>query len=236
MSASRRPRTDQAVRALRAEILTGQEGSFLGSERELIERFGISRPTLRQAVSILEQEQLLEVRSGPGGGYFGCRPSLGTVVGSAARYAIATGADLDPVVTAWVPLRVEAARLASRNCNACVRRDKLELFFQQLQDDADKAPGRKFLSIVRQFNSLLTEMADNIFLSLFIEILHEAGEALVGDGDVYSHRPERIPVYRNQMIRLAQAVLEGDEQLAVLTALRCADLNMKWISEDKEAT
>ena len=48
---------------LRHLIVSGQltEGESLGREPELIERFGVSRPSLREALRILEAEGLITV-------------------------------------------------------------------------------------------------------------------------------------------------------------------------------
>lgn len=70
-SASRR-----TAATLREEIIRQKtERAWLGSEQQLLDRLGVSRPTLRQAARILEAEQLLEVRRGVNGGFFGKRPS-----------------------------------------------------------------------------------------------------------------------------------------------------------------
>ena len=47
-------------------VVHGQlkEGDFLPNEAELMAHFGVSRPTLREAVRVLESERLVEVRRG----------------------------------------------------------------------------------------------------------------------------------------------------------------------------
>ena len=47
-------------------VVDGQlkEGDFLPNEAELMSHFGVSRPTLREAVRVLESERLVEVRRG----------------------------------------------------------------------------------------------------------------------------------------------------------------------------
>lgn len=57
-------------RELRAQIVRGQlrEGSALAGERDLMERFGVSRPTLREAIRLLEAEGLVSIQRGARGG------------------------------------------------------------------------------------------------------------------------------------------------------------------------
>lgn len=43
-------------------------GLVMGSESELLERFSVTRATLREAIRILEHEQVATMRRGPGGG------------------------------------------------------------------------------------------------------------------------------------------------------------------------
>src|SRR5687767_4152226 len=55
---------------LRRQIVRGElkEGDTLATESQLLEEYGISRPTLREAFRILESESLIEVRRGSRGG------------------------------------------------------------------------------------------------------------------------------------------------------------------------
>jgi DNA-binding FadR family transcriptional regulator len=73
---------DQIVAVLRREILTGgfQPGDHLPSERELAERFGISRITLRKALAVLAQEGWIEIVQGRGNTVLDFRTSVGIEV------------------------------------------------------------------------------------------------------------------------------------------------------------
>lgn len=81
----RGPKLGEVVaQRIRKRILIGelQEGDFLSPEPELMERFGVSRPTIREALSVLEAEALIETRRGSHTGAVVRAPSLDL----AARY------------------------------------------------------------------------------------------------------------------------------------------------------
>ncbi len=73
-----RGRASQVVDQLRELIVRGgvADGSFLGTEGELVTCFRVSRPCLREALRRLEGEGLIEVAIGVGGGVKARRPGL----------------------------------------------------------------------------------------------------------------------------------------------------------------
>ncbi len=70
------PLYEQIAAHLRAEVARGDysPGARIPSEHELAERFGVGRPTLRQATEVLVREGVLERRKGSGT-YVAGRPS-----------------------------------------------------------------------------------------------------------------------------------------------------------------
>lgn len=66
----RRPRkiTDEIIESLRRDISTGQLaiGDRLPNERDLAQQFGVSQPTIREAVRALDAMGMVEVRHGSG--------------------------------------------------------------------------------------------------------------------------------------------------------------------------
>src|SRR5215469_13170744 len=67
----RAPKTSELIAAqLRRQIVRGavKPGEKLPPETRLMEQFGVSRPTIREAFRILETERLITVRPGSRGG------------------------------------------------------------------------------------------------------------------------------------------------------------------------
>ena len=62
----RRKRADEIAEQIERAISTGEfkEGATMPSEKELSERFGVGRPSVRQALFILQQQGLVEISSG----------------------------------------------------------------------------------------------------------------------------------------------------------------------------
>jgi DNA-binding FadR family transcriptional regulator len=77
----------QIAESLRRAILAGEVkvDERLPTEDELAERFGVSRPTIREALKRLAAEHLIQSRRGPSGGNFVKQPSVEEVGGTLAN-------------------------------------------------------------------------------------------------------------------------------------------------------
>jgi GntR family transcriptional regulator, sialic acid-inducible nan operon repressor len=66
MPLGRRKRSDEIAEHIERAISTGEfkEGSPMPSEKELAERFGVGRPSVREALFTLQQQGLIEITSG----------------------------------------------------------------------------------------------------------------------------------------------------------------------------
>jgi GntR family transcriptional repressor for pyruvate dehydrogenase complex len=81
----RRKQGQALATLIRDAIVSGEYaiGDSLGQESQLLERFGVSRPTLRETCRILEAESLIQVERGTSGGIRVRRPDRGVL----SRYA-----------------------------------------------------------------------------------------------------------------------------------------------------
>jgi GntR family transcriptional regulator, transcriptional repressor for pyruvate dehydrogenase complex len=82
----KRPLVQQAAERLRDMVFAVPAGTRLGALPELARKLGVGIVTVQQAARVLEHEGLLEVRRGPGGGYYGQRPDDATLERAIAAY------------------------------------------------------------------------------------------------------------------------------------------------------
>lgn len=86
MTQPKRPLVHQAAERLRDMLFAVPAGTRLGALPELARKLGVGIVTVQQAARILEHEGLLEVRRGPGGGYYGTRPDDAALERAIAAY------------------------------------------------------------------------------------------------------------------------------------------------------
>ena len=110
----RSPKTAELVAGtLRRMVVDGQltDGDFLPNEAELMAHFGVSRPTLREAVRVLESERLVEVRRGSRTGARVRVPGPEIVARPAGLLLELSGATISDVMTARSGVEPMAVRL-----------------------------------------------------------------------------------------------------------------------------
>lgn len=79
---------EQIADRIEAEVkaLGWPVGMILGSESEMVERYGASRATFREAVRLLEHHNVAVMRKGPGGGLVVVAPDARAVIDAVALY------------------------------------------------------------------------------------------------------------------------------------------------------
>jgi GntR family transcriptional regulator, transcriptional repressor for pyruvate dehydrogenase complex len=156
---------------IRRDIVTGvlKEGESLPAAAILIERFGVSKPTIREALRILESETLIEVRRGASG----ARVQLPNEVAAGRAVGILLQLDQTTLKDVWQarmtfepPLAGLLARTRSEQDLAKLR-DGLEESRQVLPDPI------KFAESQTDFHYLVVTLAGNRTLALMARLLNE---------------------------------------------------------------
>jgi DNA-binding FadR family transcriptional regulator len=158
------PKSAELVaRALRLQIVRGdlKEGDGLPPEAVLMQQFGVSRPTLREAFRILESEQLISIHRGARGGGRVHAPN-GDV---AARYAALVlqyqGTTLRDVYQARAVIEPACVRLVATRRTA----RHLKELRAALEAEVEPSDPRD-VSSAAHFHRLVVEMAGNETLAL----------------------------------------------------------------------
>jgi DNA-binding FadR family transcriptional regulator len=167
------PKAGEMVAAeLRRQIVTGQlkEGEGLPSENTLMQQFGVSRPTLREAFRILESEQIIQIRRGARGGAHVLAPNpttAGRYAGTLLQYRGTTLAD---VYAARTALESSAIELVARRRTAADLRnlDKALADGERLLDDPIAFSEQADL----QFHRLLMELSGNQTMIVLLDMLY----------------------------------------------------------------
>jgi len=96
-------------------------GDFLGREEDLAKDFGVSRPTLREALRILASGNLVRANKGPGGGIFVAHTAdqgMSVSLSNAIAMMLETGsATLEELLDARLLLEAPLAGLAAYNAD-----------------------------------------------------------------------------------------------------------------------
>ena len=222
---------ERAAAEMRRTILALPRGTHLGREDDLIATFKLSRPTWRQTARLLLQEQLITVRRGVGGGYFTSRPQFGPVSEAATTYLEHAGATIEHLLTISGLLTAELVRLAAGQ-DEPLRRKLLETPMTLLTRTSAEPPADQVAD-----DALLTDaflaLAGNPALELFLMIAYRFGNRDL-TLRIFGDHPDRLPDWRVERVRLAQAVLDGDEEFAAALALRQSRRVAAWVRADRD--
>lgn len=217
---SRSPRREKPQRiadGLRQLIVAGEyaEGDPLGNERDLIERFGVSRPSMREALRILEAEGLISVVRGARGGVIVHEPDHRQTARSFSLVLQARTVPLSDVFSTRTIIEPAIVRMlaGSRgNKSAAERLRELIAAEEEVVDDPEA-----FAEANAQFHEELISMGDNQTLSIVYEMLDEIITRAVaavgmndGDGASVATRQRGLRGQR----RLADLIEAGDVEAA----------------------
>jgi GntR family transcriptional repressor for pyruvate dehydrogenase complex len=214
-----REKPQQIADELRGLIVSGElsEGDSLGREPELVERFGVSRPSLREALRILEAEGLITVLRGAGGGVVVHEPDQRMMARTATLVLASRNVPLEDVFAARTLVEpLAAGALAGMRARRAVV-DELRALVKA-QEDCINDP-ELFAAANAAFHERLVSLAGNETLGLFTEMLNEivtraVTEVSRGEDSVGSLSVRRRGI-RSQL-RLLELIKAGDRSATEL--------------------
>ena len=157
---------------LRALIVSGElaDGASLGREPDLVERFGVSRPSLREALRILEAEGLITVVRGVLGGVIVHQPDERMTARTAALVLQSRNVTLGDVHQARSAIEPACVRILAENPRKAMLKELTALVEEQRRVVDDPA---EFGQANARFHERLVELTGNQTLSIVAEMLNE---------------------------------------------------------------
>lgn len=214
------PKAPQIVALrIKKQIVGGtlKEGDALPAESRLMEEFGVSRPTIREAFRILEAEHLITVARGARGGATIHAPNPGLIANYALMVLQSEGTTVAQIYQARMAFEPSAVRFVVENAAETapsILRALIEEERAWVEDPAAFAIG------VARFHKVLLELSGNRPLIHLWSALHEVVER---------HQSLAVAIHRRGgsqegSVMAAIAGLRSQEKLVELIEAREVDL------------
>lgn len=193
---------------LREMILAREPGALLGSLRELTKALGVGIVTLQQASRILEHEGFLEVRRGPGGGYFGMRPDAGALGRSISSFLLAHASDEHEAIDIITLLDCELFAGAAAGGSDALREELLHL-----RDEIDVSDtSEQRIAFEKRFHDILFRMVHRPLTELLARVTMRAYSDTMQLA--FYPGPQGAAVWKTQRRDTVDAILRRDPDLA----------------------
>jgi DNA-binding FadR family transcriptional regulator len=213
-TAVRIPKAAELVsKELRKQIIRGtlKLGDSLAGETDLMAHFGVSRPTLREAIRILESEGLVKISRGARGGASVLSPSVGIAARHIGFVLQATGTTLADIYRVHMFVEPAAARVVAESFSGTapiILRERLEQSRAKSDNDFD------FGIATARFRNTLIELANIPTLTLLMGMLSHVFELSWGTitataGRQLDNAPDKRRGLRS-MERLVEYIEAGD--------------------------
>lgn len=213
------------ARALGELSLEHDAGAFLGAEEDLLARLGVSRPTLRQAAKIAENDRLITVRRGLRGGFYATRPDADDAIRALARFLRLRGARLADTVAVSRLVLEEAVALAC-NCGDEDLRDALAAHLRGLDGPARDGVAEAIAGETA-FAELISRMSGNPVIEVVVAIGFSFG--MQEESSRLLREAGQREASREMRRGLCLAVLARDAEIARLLMRRRTEAFVGWL-------
>lgn len=199
-------------------------GEVLGSEAELLARYGVSRAVLREAVRIVEHHFVAAMRRGPGGGLVVTAPDIGAVVRAVTLHLQFQSIEPQDLLLARRALELQCVRLAAEKIN----RDGV-VKLQEYMAREERLVAEALTEHTHDFHILIADLTGNPALRLFVQILGR----LTGQRSAQPGSPEEAEAWAHEVHRahekVAEAIIARDTNLAERRMQRHLEALTGWL-------
>ena len=218
-----RPRA-QVEAQIREAILSGQfgQGEKLPPETELAEKFGVSRPTVREALGSLVTAGLIRKVPGVSGGSFVntvTHDSLGEMLGDSVNTILRLGTlDIAEVTGVRRIVEIPAARMAAENRTSDHLQQLRDIVEQQRTTTLDD-PNIPLFDLA--FHTTIADASGNRLLAAFVSALHSSTHP--------AHYLELSPEVGRRTVKQHIAIVAAIEAQNPAGAAEAMDAHLEYV-------
>jgi DNA-binding FadR family transcriptional regulator len=168
----------EVARRIEAEIVARgwPLGELLGSEPELIARYGVSRAVFREAVRIVEHDGAARMRRGPGGGLVVTAPDLAAVEEAATLFLDHADVSAQDLFDVRSSLELTCVSILAENLTEAGAARLRQVLEHEKDLGGDGVENRR----AHDLHIVIADLTGNPAMRLFVETLTRLTSARVG--------------------------------------------------------
>jgi DNA-binding FadR family transcriptional regulator len=238
---NRRPRGDESNGRKLAEVVAEEienaivlqswpVGQVFGSEPELLERFGVSRAVLREAIRIVENHRVARMRRGPGGGLIVTKPDIDSLARTAALLLDSQDVTAHDLFQARVLVEVATVEDAASHLD--------EDGIERLKAALEEGESGEIAESIRgghDFHTVIASLSGNPTLRLFVDVLIELtttehfGAVFRSKAPTDDARALLVADLQRAHAGIVDAMIAGDVSLAAHRMRRHLEAMQPWL-------
>jgi DNA-binding FadR family transcriptional regulator len=200
-------RAEQLAARIEADIaaLGWPVGLNLGSEAALLEKYGVSRAILREAIRLIEHHLVGRMRPGPGGGLVVTEQSADVVARAMSLYLSFAKVSRDQLLEVRAEIEGVAAEMAAARAS-----DEERLQLRAFLRSEVEALSRSWMA-AKEFHLRVAALAHNPTIDLVVRCLVDLTEQHT---EPTTDRAEVVQRIHGVHTKVADAIVSGDGGLA----------------------
>jgi DNA-binding FadR family transcriptional regulator len=200
-------------------------GDIVGSEADLLERYGASRAVIREAVRLLEYHSVARMRRGPGGGLVVTAPDATASIDAVASYLDYQQVGVDDLRTVRDTIEIGCLEAVT------ARHDDPEIAARLKASIHDLPPTLSPAERGHYFHTEIAELTGNPVLALFLRILTTVGARRTSTSRASAEATDSLGIWERVdgiHEKILEAILAGDVPLAAHRMRRHLEALTAW--------
>ena len=208
---------------LRELILSKPAGEQIGSLTNVASELGVGIVTVQQAARILEHEGMLEVKRGPGGGYYGARPDDAAIERAFATYMRVHNIGYQEAFELTVSLDCDIIRAAAEGLDE----SQTSLIADLLEQLETSVSAEERIQFEIDFRETLLGIVARPLLELLSRVSMHL-YTTQSDPSIFAD-VVALEEWKRGRMRILRAILQRDEELANFEAHRFRRTVLRWM-------